>query len=63
MPETAALLRANAVDWFEMCWGLATLTHAASAAETWRPGLGRDALCPARRFGGGGGSGGSEGGA
>jgi hypothetical protein len=49
MPETAALLQRHPVDWYNMCWGLATLTHANSAQDLWRPGVTRDALCAGGR--------------
>jgi hypothetical protein len=47
MPETAALLARNRVDWYEFCWGLSTLTHADSAKDLWAPGLKRAAVCGA----------------
>lgn len=39
MPETSALLRRAWPEWYELYFGLATLTHGASAANLWVPGL------------------------
>ncbi|KAF6261585.1 chondroitin AC/alginate lyase [Scenedesmus sp. NREL 46B-D3] len=46
MPETAALLQANPVEYYVFHWGLGSLTHAGSAALLWQPGVTVDALCP-----------------
>jgi hypothetical protein len=46
MPETAALLAANPVEYYVFHWGLGTLTHAGSAAVLWQPGVKADTLCP-----------------
>lgn len=45
MPETAALLAANPVEYYVFHWGLGTLTHAGSAAALWRPGATDHNLC------------------
>lgn len=47
LPETAAVLKANPVDWFTFSWGLATLTHADTAGDLWRSGLSGSTLCAA----------------
>jgi hypothetical protein len=47
MPETAALLAANPVEYYVFHWGLGTLTHAGSAALLWQPGVTPDSLVPA----------------
>jgi hypothetical protein len=46
LPELAALLSQNPVDWYAFSWGLSTLTHADTAKDAWRKGLTQKALCP-----------------
>jgi hypothetical protein len=47
MPETAALLSANPVEYYVFHWGMGSLTHAGSAALLWQPGVNAATLCPA----------------
>lgn len=39
MPETAALLRRMWPEWYELYFGLGTLTHGDTAAELWVTGI------------------------
>jgi hypothetical protein len=39
MPETAALLRRMWPEWYELYFGLGTLTHGHTAADLWVPGI------------------------
>lgn len=48
LPETAKLLARNPIDWYTFSWGLGTLSHADTAKELWRPGVGRSTLCARR---------------
>lgn len=63
MPETATLVANNWPDYFTFHWGLATLTHADSAAQLWRPGVSAASLCggPAEGRAGGGLAAGAQG--
>lgn len=45
MPETAALLSRYPLEHYEFHWGATTLTHADTAYQLWRPGLGTPSLC------------------
>eukprot|EP00879_Flechtneria_rotunda_P025186 GHRR01026752.1.p1 GENE.GHRR01026752.1~~GHRR01026752.1.p1 ORF type:complete len:295 (+),score=61.58 GHRR01026752.1:724-1608(+) len=45
MPETAQLLAQNWPETYNFHWGLGTLTHAATAADLWRPGITSTTLC------------------
>jgi hypothetical protein len=47
MPETARLLSRHPIEWFAFSWGLGTLTHADTAGELWRAGVGQASLCEA----------------
>lgn len=46
MPQTAALIRRHYVDWYEMHWGVGTLSHANTAGSLWRAGLRPFTVCP-----------------
>lgn len=45
MPQTQALIRKYYVDWYEMHFGLGTLSHANTAALLWRNGLKQFTVC------------------
>lgn len=51
MPQTQALIRQHYVDWYEMHFGLGTISHANTAALLWRNGLKQATVCAKNEMG------------
>lgn len=49
MPQTQALIKRYYVDWYDLHFGLGTISHANTAALLWRTGMKQQSMCTRER--------------